>query len=302
MKAARRSGGRAPRQIVWRPHVLTALFILLAAWPTGRLAAQALRELSTARQYRGEPRFTVHLDYTGGSLDLRPADQGTLYRMRLTYDEERYEPQDQFDAGSGDVRLGLRSLTRGAVRVSTRSSELQRATVALSPRAALDLQVRLGAAESVLDLSGLRLARLALESGASRTQVRLTEANPIRCDQAELRSGAAELEAVGLGYARCARVRFIGGVGRAILDFSGTWSGIMQVSGEMAMGELVLRIPRGAGVRLKLDRFLASFAPQGLSRSTDGTVWTSAQWDSAAEKLDLELDTAVGGVTVEWLD
>ena len=179
---------------------------------------------------------------------------------------------------------------------------MQRATVSLSPRAALDLRVQLGAADAVLDLSGLRLARLALESGASRTQIRLTEANPIRCDQAELRSGAAELEAVGLGHARCGRVRFIGGVGRATLDFGGTWSGTMLVSGEMAMGELVLRIPRAAGVRLKLDRFLASFAPQGLARSTDGTVWTSAQWGTATEKLDLELNTAVGGVIVEWLD
>lgn len=286
------------------PAALAGFLLVVgtSALPPSRLSAQSLREFSSTRQYRGEPRLTVHLDYTGGSLEVRPADQGTLYRLRLTYDEERYEAVDDFNPGSGDVRLGLAARARGAVRVSTRASALQRATAVLSPRAALDLQVRLGAATAELDLSGLRLARLAFEGGASQARIQFTTPNPIRCDVAELRSGAAELEAIGLGHARCNQVRFLGGGGRITLDFGGTWSGTMQVKGEMAIGALVLRIPRSAGVRLKLDRFLSSFAPQGLTRSEDGTLWTSSSWSTAAEKLDLEVDTAVGGVTVEWRD
>ncbi len=286
---------------VFPPWRLAAVLFLAAVLPC-RLVAQSLREISSSRQYRGEPRLMARVNYTGGALALRPADGGTLYRMRLTYDEERYEPTDQFDAGSSELQLGLRSLPRAAVRVSSNPSTLQRATVLLSPRASLDLQIQLGAADAEVDLSGLRLARFSLENGASRTTLRMTTPNPIRCDIAELRSGAAELEAVGLGNARCSRVRFMGGVGRVTLDFSGSWSGLMQLQAEMAMGELVVRVPRGAGVRLKLDRFLASFAPAGLSRSADGTVWTSPQWNSAAEQLDVEIDTAVGGVSVEWLD
>jgi predicted membrane protein len=104
---------------------------------------------------------------------------------------------------------------------------------------------------------------------------------------------------MGLGNSRCDRIRFEGGVGRVTLDFGGAWSSSSTVAVKMALGEVALRLPRTVGIRLTLDKFLATFEPQGLVRR--GNSYLSPGYDQAARHLDIEVTTAVGGVTVAWL-
>jgi hypothetical protein len=54
------------------------------------------------------------------------------------------------------------------------------------------------------------------------------------------------------------------------------------------------------GVRITLDKFLATFEPQGLVRR--GTSYLSPGYDQAPRRLDIDVTTAVGGVTVTWLE
>ena len=91
-----------------------------------------------------------------------------------------------------------------------------------------------------------------------------------------------------------------GGMGKVTLDFAGAWTSSIAAEVKMAVGELTLRLPRKVGVRLTLDRFLASFDPAGLVRT--GNAFESPGYARADRKLDLEVTTAVGGVKVEWAD
>lgn len=280
--------------------LMVAGIIALAA-TTADARAQTLREYSSTRQDHGESRLATMISYTGGRLDLVPAPPGILYTMRLTYDADRVAPVARFDASVPSLTLGTEALRSGGVRVSQRGTP-PAATIGLGTRADLDLDIELGAAEATLELGGIRISRLKLQTGASKTVVRFSEANPVRCTQAELSAGAAELLVVGLGYSRCGEVDFTGGVGKVTLDFGGRWSGPMNLDANMAMGELVLRVPRQAGVKLELDKFLASFAPAGLVRSADGRTWMSSGFATAGQQLVVEVETAFGGVTVEWID
>ncbi len=281
-----------------RPLFAAALLSLAA----GTVHAQTLREYSSTRQDHGESRLATTISYTGGRLDLMPAPANILYALRLTYDADRVAPVARFDASIPQLTLGTETLPRsGGVRVSHKGTP-PAASISLGTRADLDLDIELGAAEANLELGGIRVSRLRLQTGASKAVVRFSEANPIRCSQAELSAGAAELLVVGLGYARCGEVDFTGGVGKVTLDFGGRWSGPMTLDANMAMGELVLRVPRQAGVKLELDKFLASFAPAGLVRSADGKTWMSAGFTDASQQLVVDVETAFGGVTVEWID
>lgn len=278
-----------------------AALVTLAA-SAGAAQAQTLREYSSTRQDHGESRLAVTINYAGGTFDLGPATAGILYGLRLTYDADRYAPVARFDAGVPRLTLGTEALPRsGGMRVSHRGTP-PAATIGLGTRADLDLDIQLGAADATLELGGIRISRLKLETGASKTAVHFSESNPIRCSEAELSAGAAELVVTGLGYSRCSEVDFNGGVGKVTLDFSGPWSGAIRLDAGMAVGELVLRLPRRAGIKLELDKFLASFAPAGLVRSADGRSWTSTGFESAAQQLVVEVETAFGGVTVEWID
>ncbi len=268
----------------------------------GIAQAQSLREYSSTRQDHGESRLATTIRYAGGTLNVVPAPAGILYALRLTYDADRFTPIAQFEPQVPRLTLGTEALPRsGGVLVSNRGTPTA-ATIGLGTRADLDLDIGLGASEATLELGGIRISRLTIQTGASKTAVRFSESNPIRCSAATLSAGAAEFSVTGLGYSRCGTIDFRGGIGKVTLDFSGPWAGPIRLDAQMAVGELVLRLPRRSGIKLELDKFLASFAPAGLVRSADGRTWTSAGFENAPQQLLVDVETAFGGVTVEWID
>ena len=276
------------------------LSLLALALGASGAAAQSMRPFSTYRQWHGETRLDARLEYAAGALRLAAGRPNELYRMDVLYDGERYVPVSTFDAARGGVGLGLRAAGEGGLRVVSRGQLRQTASVTFSPRSDLALSVTLGAVDGDLELGGLRLTDLRLEAGASRATVRFSQPNAARCRAATLTAGAAELSVVGLGNSRCDRITFEGGVGRVTLDFGGTWTSSSQVAVKMALGEVVLRLPRAVGVRMTLDKFLASFEPQGMVRR--GTSYLSPGYDQATRHLDIDVTTAIGGVTVGWLE
>jgi hypothetical protein len=276
------------------------LSLVALALGASSAVAQSMRPFSTYRQWHGETRLDARLDYAAGALRLAAGRPNELYRMDVLYDGERYLPVSTFDAARGGVGLGLRPSGEGGLRVVSRNQLRQTASVTFSPRSDLALAVTLGAVDGDLELGGLRLTDLRLAAGASRATVRFSQPNAARCRAAELTAGAAELSVLGLGNSRCDRITFEGGVGRVTLDFGGAWTSSSHVAVKMALGEVALRLPRAVGVRITLDKFLASFEPQGMVRR--GTSYLSPGYDQATRHLDIDVTTAIGGVTVDWIE
>ena len=266
----------------------------------GGAQAQTMRPFSTFRQLHGETRLNVQVEYGAGSLRVEPGQPGELYRMNLSYDQDRFVPVSDFDASSRTVVLGLRAAGQGGVRVVSRNQLRQLASIALSPRADLALDLSIGAVDADVELGGLRISDLGLKTGASRATVRFSRPNGMRCRHAAFSAGAAEVSVFGLGNSRCEEIEFEGGIGKVLLDFGGVWSSSAHVQVKMAMGEITLRLPRRVGIRLAMDKFLSSFESAGLVRRGDSFV--SPNYDTAEHRLDLDLTTAMGGVRVEWAE
>jgi hypothetical protein len=259
-----------------------------------------MRAFTTFRQLHGETRLQASLNYLAGGLRVAPGRTTELYRMDASYDADRYLPTSDFDAARGAVSLGIRPAGEGGLRVVSKRQLRQDANVAFSPAVDLDLDITLGAVDADLELGGLSLSALTLQAGASQAVIRFSQPNRSRCRAAEIMAGAAEVTVLGLGNSRCDRIDFEGGIGKVTLDFDGPWTTSSRAAVKMAIGELTLRLPRRVGVRLTLDRFLASFDPAGLVRA--GNAFESPGYESADRRLDIEVTTAVGGVKVEWLD
>lgn len=279
-----------------RPAIVALALSLIA----GSASAQGMRAFTTFRQLHGETRLQATLDYRAGGLRVAPGRATELYRMDASYDEERYLPTSDFDAATGAVSLGIRPAGEGGLRVVSERQLRQDANVAFSPAVDLDLDITLGAVDADLDLGGLSLTELTMQAGASQAVIRFSQPNRTRCRFVEVTAGAAEVTMLGLGNSRCDRIDFEGGMGKVMLDFDGAWTSSAQAAVKMAMGELTLRLPRRVGVRLTLDRFLASFDPAGLVRAGNG--FESPGYDRAERRLDIDVTTAVGGVRVEWVD
>ena len=275
--------------------VLTFCLCLFAA----SMQAQTMRPFSTFRQLHGETRLTARLEYGAGSLRLEPGKPGELYRMNLSYDADRFVPISDYNASSRIVVLGLEAKGKSGVRVVSRNQLRQAAVVAISPRVDLSVSLSLGAVDADLELGGLRLSELDLKSGASQATIRFSSPNPMRCRRASFSAGAAEVTVLGLGNSRCEEIAFDGGVGKVLLEFAGVATSSAKIAVTMAVGGITLRLPRQAGVRISMDKFLSSFEPAGLVRQ--GNAFISTNYSGAARRLDFDLTTAVGGVEVEWL-
>ncbi len=276
-----------------------AAAVALACWG-GSVSAQTMRPFGTFRQLHGETRLDARLDFSAGRLRVVAGRAGELYRMALAYDADRFVPLSAYDPTRNAATLGVAPAGGPGLRVVSRHQLQQDAVVELSPKTDLALEVSLGAVEADLDLGGLRLSGLRLEAGASRSVVRFSQPNPTRCRTADISAGAAEVSILKLGNSRCDLVRVEGGVGRMTLDFGGAWSGSERAELSLAVTELRLRLPRRIGIRITMDRFLASFDPNGLVRR--GDAWVTPGYDQAAQHLDLALKTTVGGVRIDWSD
>ena len=277
-----------------------ALAVLALAAAATSVRAQSMRSFTTFRQLHGETRLQAELVYRAGGLRIAAGRANELYRMDASYDEERYFPASAYDAARGAVTLGLQPAGDGGLRVVSTRQLRQDANVAFAPSVDLDLDLKLGAVQADIELGGLSLTELTMEAGASQAVLRFSQPNQSRCRSTEITAGAAELTVLGLGNSRCDRFALEGGMGKVTLDFSGAWTSSTDAEVKMAVGELTLRLPRRIGVRLTLDRFLASFDPAGLVRV--GDAFQSPGYDRAERRLDLEVTTAVGGVSIEWVE
>jgi hypothetical protein len=282
--------GRARRAL----PVLVAAVALAACGPAD---AQEWRNITSARQVQDRSPLDVQIRYGAGELRVEPAESPMLYTMEMRYDERHFSPITAYDANRRTLRLGTEGREQRRGRMNVR--EGGRATIALTREVPIDLDLQFGAGEASIDLGGIALRRVALSTGASETRVRFSSQNPITADQVRIEAGAASVEISGLANTRAERINFQGGVGSTTLDFSGEWTRSATASVQLGIGSVVLRIPRGVGVRVSRSSFLTSFDAEGLVRQ--GNSFFSSDWDTATHKLDLNVNAAFGSVRIEWI-
>lgn len=277
-----------------RFFALTLMFLA----PTG-LGAQTWRTVSSARQLRDSSEHRVQVRYGAGRIDVVPTDEPVLYSMSLRYDESSMTPLHRYDPDSRVLTLGVEGekmrLTRNVDEKSKGEMRLS-----LSRKVPIDLSLDLGATKGVLDLGGLSLLSLNLSSGASDMQIDFSMPNRSRMRSFDVDLGAAGFEARNLANANVAAMRVHSGVGSVDLDFGGTWTQDMNVSVDVALGKVTLRVPRDVGVRVVVEKFLASFDQQGLQRR--GDAYYSDNWDRAKYHLQVRAETTFGGIEIERVE
>jgi hypothetical protein len=260
----------------------------------GEAAAQDWRTLNASRDYGGEDRLNVTVEYGAGTLLLAPGTTSSLYTATINYDAQVFTPT--VDYADARLRLGLEGGTaRGGRNMQGGELDLK-----LNPDVAVDLQLKFGAADATLDLGGLRVRNVDVQTGASRTRLSVSSPNRERCESFRVQVGAARFEATGLGNLNAERLRVQGGVGEVVLDFTGEWASSMTATIEMGLGSLTMRLPEGLGVRITRGGRLSSFDGQGLMKR--GDHYYSSNWDTADNRLSLSLDAALGSVRVVWVD
>ena len=259
--------------------------------------AQRMRSTTSARQLQGETRANVALEYGAGRLRVSPTRGDLLYRMELRYDDAQFRPVTEYDRAAGTLKLGVEGREH---RGRHHGHDDQHATIELTPRVPLELSLAFGAGEADVELGGLALQDVHLQTGASRTNVSFSAPNRVAARRVKVEAGAAEVRVSGLGNTRAPRFEFSGGMGETTLEFGGAWTRSATAQIDMGVGSVRLRIPRTLGVRVVRDSFLSSFDAGGMVKR--GNAWYSRNYEQARYKLDIAIHAAVGSVEVDWID
>jgi len=274
--------------------------LLLSAVASAPLQSQDMRLATAARQRGAEPDLSVEVTFGVGRLQVKPGPADVLYRARLRYDAESFEPIMRYSPDARHVRVGIEGLNhRGDLNWRDRPE--QRLDVELSPTVPTALQLLYGAGMADVELGGLSLTGVEIKAGASESVIRFSEPNRVACDALTFEVGAINLRTEGLGNARCRRIELRGAAGDITLDFTGQWpeNSTTTVDVKVGLGSVLLRLPESVGVSLDVDRVLASFDRSGLRRR--GDRYYSGNYDTASVKLDFKVQTAVGSVEIRWV-
>jgi hypothetical protein len=261
----------------------------------GSLGAQSWRTLDVARQAGDTAAKHAQITYGTGTFGLRGGASNLLYHMKLRYDATRAEPKHTYDLTSRKLQLGVeKSDVRFTGRKDNESGQLQ---LELSRTTPWDLSLDLGAVEADLDLTGLKLARLKIESGASDGRVRFDSLNPVAMQDLQISLGAANFRADRLANANTREIRVDAGVGNVELDLGGQWTQDIELRAEITLGLVTIHVPSDIGVRVTVEKMIASFDHQGLIER-DGE-WVSPNWDTAKYKLRVSAKTILGKLTID---
>ena len=274
--------------------VWVALVMVLTAVDAAQ--AQNRRTVTMSRQVENEQTLDVNVRYGAGHFSVGPAESGVLYHMQIEYDEDVFRPLAEYEGSS--LRIGTESLGRRFRLIRDwGAGEME---LVLSRDVAMDLNMDFGAVRADIDLGGIRLTRLEINTGASQTQIDISEPNSEAMSRASMDVGAAEFTVRNLGNLNTEVIEIDAGIGEIDLDFTGDWRQNARVSVDMGLGSLVLRFPRGLGVRLVKDTFLTSLDSEGLVKR--GDAYYSLDYDDAEYQITVDVDAAFGSIRVAWVN
>jgi hypothetical protein len=214
-----------------------------------------------------ETSLEAFIDFGVGELAIQAGDTSQLYQLDAKYNQDAFEPQLDLSR-EGDVAR-LRFELSGGGKLSKRIGQ-NRLDLRLNPDVPLRLTARTGVTETEIDLSGLAVEGLDLQAGVGETTVSMLSANRTGCGSVKVENGVGALNLTGLGNLNFEAFRFTGGVGAAILDFSGDWEREGSVSIQVGVGGVEVLLPRDLGVELRVSKsFLSGINVTGFRKQDE---------------------------------
>ena len=172
----------------------------------------------------------------------------------------------------------------------------------LTDKVPMDIRLEYGAGEADLDFSGLNVAGLRLETGASSLRMRSSSPNPGRIGTVAITAGLGSIESESLGNLNFERLRFEGGLGSYQLDLTGALRDGAQIRAEVGMGSLDIVLPAHTGVVAHCeDSFLSSSNFHRFVR-VDDDVYQTPNYRNAVRRVKMNLESGIGSVSVRRED
>jgi hypothetical protein len=246
----------------------------------------------------GAEAVSVKVLFGAGELDIAATDSDDLFVGNFVYNVEDWEPEVSYSDGKLRIQQGGSEDAWGWPDGS--SSPRNEWTLEFSPQIPLDMDIKAGAGEGDLDLTGLRLEQLNVDMGAGDFAVQFDEPSETKMNRLTLNAGAGRVDVDSIGNASPEEVVVQGGAGDITLDLTGDWSRSAEIEVTAGIGSLALRLPADVGVRVSVEGGLSSVTASGL-RKSGGDYENDAYGESEIE-LDIRVTTGIGDVNLRVVE
>ena len=249
----------------------------------------------------GAQRVNLDLSFGVGRLTIAPGSNADIAVIDIDRDISRVRETFDYETRGGTSYVTLESRPRKSVH--NLDSEHNRWEMTLSNRYPTEARFELGACEADIELGGIPLTELKVETGAAGTTLSFSEPNPKRMRELRVEAGAASVKLLNLGNARFDFMKFEGGAGAFDLDFRGQYEGECEVSVEVGVSSADIILPEGVAVRIETDEdnwfSSVDIQKRKLSRVEDG-VYESKDYEEAKDRILLRIEVGLGSVDVRW--
>jgi len=289
---------------------ISTAVILAMAWLASLALAQESRVTGTVSRTREigrttERELSVVLSSSFGSVSILPGQsEKILVVQNLKGDPDHNYAMDYAIRN----RIGYLDLNLGEPDVREEDGEEKR-TVAtfqqgpwelqFSPDIPISLDVELGVGKGEFRLGGLQVKDFTLSTGASDVLLSFDTPNVGAIENINIESGLSRFQARNLGNANFKHLRFQGGVGSYLLDFSGNLTSEVDVDLEVGLGVVTVVIPSDVGARIVYDEtWMSSIDLDPDFRTAGDNIYTTSNLGTAAGRMNLRVNSGVGSVKV----
>lgn len=282
--------------------IMTLVLLMLGSSGCGyavsigpRLEVGPMEEFQEEIPREGVEEARIEIRFGAGEITLAAGDPTLLFSGQFRTNVSEWTPEVSWRNEILRIEQGQDEEITVGIPGSGAKNEWD---LQFSPEVPLDMDVEIGASRGELDLTGLALTRLSLQTGASDLVVQFGAPSPVQMDDLSILAGAANLRVEGIGNANPERVTVRGGAGSLNLDLSGAWTRSARMTIESGVGSLTLRLPENVGLRVEVAEGLGSVeADEGLTRSGDAYV-NEAYGETDVELL-IEITVGVGNVELQ---
>jgi hypothetical protein len=237
----------------------------------------------------------VHLSVSGASLHVVPVGPDAPLRVVGDYDASVYAVDQQLEPAASESgrwtwKVRGRPRTAGLVRLfhGTEGPEL---VVELPRGLDVTIQARLKAGSATLDLTGLSIADLDVETSTGQYRILFESASPQPLGSVRVDATTGQMRIDGLGHASPRETNVRGRMGEMAIDLSGAWRGTCRVDARQSMGTLRLNVPKT--VPLAIERLHVDFG------ELSGDPLASSPIEPGAPVVTLRADANLGELEVK---
>ena len=297
-----------PWKKILRLSSLLALTIMVFLFLGFRFFGQT----KTTKQipHEKEREVKVNLDAGFGTIFLSKGSTGNI----LDAEVEREEVNDINECVTYNVKdkIGYLDINTGcdeekryrhkgkkySVNFSHSDSRTWRIQLTDAIPISFDLQLGLGKAD--IDFTDLVIKDLNLSTGASKVNVRFDHPNKNVIEDLNIEAGLSKFRADGLCNANFKHLKFQGGVGSYILDFSGSLDKEVDVDIEVGVGSLKIVLPENVGAKIFYEKnWFSHFSLERAEFSErEDDIYYSNNYKSAAGKMNIKIESGLGNVSI----